>query len=153
MLFRKDGPANFVDLAGHKVGVRAGTTTEDGLKVALQEAGIAAQIVAVESHEDGRRALEAGEISAYFADRAILAMLAFGAENSGNLSLSNRFFSYEPYAMGMQLGDSKFRLLVDSTLARVYSSPVIGEIYKASFGNSKVSDLLRAMYTLNSLPN
>lgn len=153
VLFRKDGPANFVDLAGQKVGVRAGTTTEDGLKGALQEAGIAAQIVAVESHEEGRRALEAGEISAYFADRAILALLAFGADNPENLRLSQRFFSYEPYALALQKGDEEFRLLIDATLARLYRSQAIRRIYEVSFGGAHMSDLLRAMYTLNALPN
>jgi len=152
VLYHKDGVSNFKQLSGKKIGVRAGTTTEDGLKRALADVGIAAEFVPVESHEDGRRALESGEIAAYFADRAILILLAAGADSPDNLIVSNRFFSYEPYALGMQLGDSKFRLLVDRTLARVFSSPAIGEIYKATFGNSKVSDLLRAMYTLNSLP-
>ncbi len=153
VLFRREGPSNFVDLAGHKVGVRAGTTTEDGLKGALQEAGIAAQIVAVKNHEEGRRALEAGEISAYFADRAILALLAFGAENPENLVLSQRFFSYEPYALALPRGDSEFRLLVDAALVRLYRSQAIRRIYEVNFGKAQMSDLLRAMYTLNALPD
>jgi ABC-type amino acid transport substrate-binding protein len=151
VLFRKDGPSNFLDLAGQKVGVRAGTTTADGLDKALQEAGIAAQVVAVKGHEDGLRALESGEISAYFADRAILAMLAYNASNPENLSLSQRFFSYEPYALALQRGDDDFRLLVDTTLVRLYRSQAVGAIYHKHFGTSHMSDLLRAMYTLNVL--
>ena len=119
----------------------------------MQEAGIAAQIVAVGSHEDGRSALEAGEIAAYFGDRAILAMLAFGAANPENLRLSQRFFSYEPYALALQKGDDDFRLLIDTTLARLYRSRAIRRVYEVSFGEAQMSDLLRAMYTLNALPN
>lgn len=152
VLYRKDGPANFLDLVGQKVGVRAGTTTEEGLQRALREEGIEAQITAVDSHEAGLHALEAGDIAAYFADRAILAMLGSEAKEPENLVLSNRFFSYEPYALALPLGDSAFRLLVDSTLARLYRSQAIAKIYRANFGNSQMSDLLRATFTLQALP-
>jgi ABC-type amino acid transport substrate-binding protein len=152
VLYRRDGPANFLDLVGEKVGVRAGTTTEDGLKDALREAGIEAEVVAVGSHDEGLRALEAGELSAYFADRAILAMLGAEAARPENLVLSDRFFSYEPYALALQLGDTDFRLLVDSTLARLYRSQAIARIYRANFGNAQMSDLLQAVFTINALP-
>ncbi|GAB4226317.1 MAG: amino acid ABC transporter substrate-binding protein [Kiloniellaceae bacterium] len=153
VLYRKDGPADFVALAGQKVGVRGGTTTETGLKKALGEAGIAAQVVALDSHEAGRSALEANEISAYFADRAILIVLAAGADKPENLALSHRFFSYEPYALAMQRGDDDFRLLVDTTLVRLYRSQAVGKMYQATFGSAPMSDLLRAMYTLQAVPD
>lgn len=152
VIYRKDGPSNFLDLVGQKVGVRAGTTTEEGLKVALQQEGIEAQTVALESHEAGLGALERGEIAAYFGDRAILAMLGSKAENPENLVLSDRFFSYEPYALAMPYGDNEFRLLVDTTLARLYRTQAIVKLYQANFGNSRMSDLLRATFTLQALP-
>lgn len=152
VLYRKDGPADFVALAGEKVGVRGGTTTESGLKRALSDAGIAAQVVALDSHEEGRRALEANEISAYFADRAILIMLAASAEKPQDLALSQRFFSYEPYALALQRGDSDFRLLVDTTLVRLYRSQAVGKIYQATFGDAPMSDLLRALFIVQALP-
>jgi polar amino acid transport system substrate-binding protein/glutamate/aspartate transport system substrate-binding protein len=150
VLFRKDGPADFAGLAGKKVGVRAGTTTESGLKNALAEAGITADIVAVKDHDDGRRALEASEIAAYFADRAILVLLAANAKEPQNLALSNRFFSYEPYGLVMQRGDADFRLLVDAALVRLIRSQAMAKVYNATFGNAAMSDLLRAMYTLQA---
>lgn len=153
VLYRRDGPADFVALAGQKVGVRGGTTTETGLKRALSEAGIAAEVVSLDSHEEGRRALEAKEISAYFADRAILIMLAAGAEKPQDLALSQRFFSYEPYALALQHGDSDFRLLVDTTLVRLYRSQAVGKIYQASFGDVPMSDLLRALFIVQALPD
>jgi len=152
VLYRKDGPANFLDLAGQKVGVRSGTTTENGLKEALKEAGIEAEVVALASHEEGLRALEDREIAAYFGDRAIIAILGTQAKQPENLVLSDRFFSYEPYALAMQRGDSDFRLLVDTALARLYRSPAIAKIYQASFGKSHMSELLRATFVLQSLP-
>lgn len=153
VLYRAGGPASFTDLNGQKVGVRAGTTTDDGLRRALSEAGIDAEVVPIASHQAGREALEQGEIAAYFADRAILVMLAVRAENPEILVISKRFFSFEPYALALRHGDSAFRLAVDRALARIYRGPGIRQIYKANFGNSRMSDLLRAMYTLENLPD
>lgn len=150
VLFRRDGPRDFIGLDGNKVGVRSGTTTEAGLEKALSEAGIDAEIVAVSDHEEGLRALEANEISAYFGDRAILVLLAAGASQSKNLALSNRFFSYEPYALALQRGDNEFRLLVDSALVRLIRSQAMAKIYQATFGNADMSELLRAMYFLQA---
>lgn len=152
VLYRDDGPANFLDLAGKKVGVRTGTTTEEGLKRALAENGIAAEVVGVADHDDGLGKLEGGELAAYFADRAILAMLGRSAKEPDKLVLSDRFFSYEPYALALQRGDDDFRLLVDTTLARLYRTQEVGRIYQASFGNAGMSDLLKATFTLQALP-
>ncbi len=152
VLYRKDGPANFLDLAGKKVGVRAGTTTEEGLKRALAENGIAAEVVGVADHHTGLSELESGALSAYFADRAILAMLGRESQNPANLVLSDRYFSYEPYALALQRGDDDFRLLVDSTLARLYRTKAVVKIYQAYFGNSPMSELLQATFTLQALP-
>jgi len=150
VLFRKDGPNDFIGLTGKKVGVRSGTTTEAGLKRALSEEGIDAEIVVFNDHDDGRRALEADEISAYFADRAILILLAAGTAQPEKLSLSNRFFSYEPYGLALQRGDDEFRLLVDTVLVRLIRSQAMTKIYQATFGNANMSELLRAMYFLQA---
>ena len=153
VLYRAGGPASFAELSGQKVGVRAGTTTDDGLRQALSEAGINAEVVPIASHQAGREALEKGEIAAYFADRAILVMLALQAENPELLVISQRFFSFEPYALALRHGDSAFRLMVDRALARIYRGPGIRQIYQAHFGKARMSDLLRAMYTLENLPD
>lgn len=152
VLYRKDGPANFMDLAGQKVGVRSGTTTEEGLKRALAEHGIAAEVVGVADHEAGLRDLESGALAAYFADRAILAMLGRQAQDPANLILSDRYFSYEPYALALPRGDDDFRLLVDTTLARLYRTRAVVKVYQAHFGNAPMSELLQAVFTLNALP-
>jgi polar amino acid transport system substrate-binding protein/glutamate/aspartate transport system substrate-binding protein len=153
VLYRKDGPANFLELAGKKVGVRAGTTTEEGLKRALAENGIAAEVVGVADHDDGLGKLESGDLAAYFADRAILAMLGRNSQQPENLVLSDRFFSYEPYALALQRGDDDFRLLVDTTLAHLYRTQDVVRIYQAHFGNAGMSDLLKATFTLQALPD
>lgn len=147
-----DGPGGFEDLTGKNVGVRGGTTTEDGLRETLKELAVDAKVVPVSSHDDGLGKLEKGELSAYFADRGILLYLAAGSSNPGNLRVVEDYYSFEPYALATRLGDEKFRLLVDRTLSRLYRSGRIVPIFRNSFGNAEPSDVLRSLYIINGLP-
>ncbi|MGH6961507.1 MAG: amino acid ABC transporter substrate-binding protein, partial [Dongiaceae bacterium] len=75
VMVRSDGPQSFKALAGHKIGVHAGTTTEDALRRTLADLKVEAEVVPVEDHADGVKRLGSGELAAYFADRAILTFL------------------------------------------------------------------------------
>ena len=153
VLFRQDGPDNFEQLAGGKVGVRSGTTTEEALKQTLKDIKVDAEVVAVKNHPEGLAQLETGEIAAYFADRSILVELLRSSAAPDKLKLSKRYFTHEPYALAMTRGDSDFRLLVDQTLSDVYRGGDIEGIFISSFGpDSRPTDILRIMYRINSLP-
>ncbi len=152
MLFRAGGPKNFEDLAGHKIGVRAGTTTETALGITLEDLALNAQVVAVSNHDDGLRKLEANEISAYFADQAILIFLLNKSETPKELRVSKRFFTYEPYAVGLARGDSAFRLAVDRALSRIYRSGTITSIFVKNFGAGTPSNFVEALYLISALP-
>ena len=153
VLYLADGPKTFEELKGHRVGVRRGTTTEEALKVTLQRMSLDAEVVDVTDHTDGLSKLEANEISAYFADQAILLYLAAGSSTPEKLRLSDRQFTNEPYALALQRGDSDFRLLVDRTLARLYRSGEIGQIFQNSFGERATpSNPLKVLYALHRLP-
>ncbi len=152
VLLRADSPQDLKGLAGKKIGVRGATTTEDALRNTLDQASIAAEVVTVESHDDGLQRLEAGEIAAYFADRAILVFLAARSHTKG-LRVSERFFTFEPYALALAPGDHAFRLLVDRTLSALYRSGQIHQIFTHAFGaNANESDLLKALYVIDGLP-
>jgi ABC-type amino acid transport substrate-binding protein len=152
VLLRADSPQDLKDLAGKKVGVRGGTTTEEALRNTLDQGKIAAELVTVESHEDGLQRLEKGEIAAYFADRAILLYLAANSHTKG-LWVSERFFTFEPYALALARGDHELRLLVDRTLSALYRSGSIHQIFTHAFGaNANESDLLKALYVIDGLP-
>ena len=71
-----DGPSQFGALAGKKVGVLAGTTTEQSLRATLDAANVKADVVPAKTHEEGIKMLDAGDVVAYFGDRAILGYLA-----------------------------------------------------------------------------
>ncbi|NIR31306.1 MAG: amino acid ABC transporter substrate-binding protein [Gammaproteobacteria bacterium] len=152
VLFRKDGPSSFRALAGESIGVRAGTTTEDALRNTLSELDIDAEVVAVESHFDGLEQVQSGRISAYFADWGILLGLLQRSERPELLRLSPRQFTQEPYALGLARGDDDFRLLVDRTLSRLYRSGEIQTIFNKAFSPAEPTDLLKAVYIINRLP-
>lgn len=74
IMVKGDGPSEFGALAGKKIGVLAGTTTEQSLRASLNDANIKADVVPAKTHEDGIKMLDAGDITAYFGDRAISAI-------------------------------------------------------------------------------
>jgi len=147
-----NGPGGFDELSGKKVGVRGGTTTEDGLRNSLKKMSVNATVVPVTSHDEGLSKLQKGELSAYFADRAILLFLMVKSPSGDQLRVGADYFSFEPYALAMKRGDEKFRLAVDRTLSRLYRGGGIVSIFRNSFGDAEPSDVLRSLYLINALP-
>ena len=152
VMLMADGPGGFGELSGKNVGVRGGTTTEEGLRNTLKKLSVDAKVVPVTTHGDGLSKLEKGELSAYFADRAILLFLAAGSASPEKLNVGADYFSLEPYALALQRGDESFRLLVDRALSRLYRSGAITRVFANSFGNAEPSDVLRSLYIINALP-
>jgi ABC-type amino acid transport substrate-binding protein len=141
------------DLKGKKVGVVKGTTTETGLTKALKQQFINAQVVIVKDHYDGLMALEDSKIDAYTSDRIILIGLAREARDPTKLMLMNRFYSVEPYALVVRRDDPDFRLIADRTLASLYRSGRIVEIYRRWLGKiGRPTDLVKALYILQGIP-
>jgi len=148
---RNDPVRRFEDLAGKRVGVLIGTTTERLLRDSLQSLGLTATVVAVHDHRNGMQLVENAKLDAYIADRGILAaMLRQG--NRPGFALSKRYFSYETYALALPRDDSAFRLLVDKTLARLYRTGRIKAVLAKTFGNAPLDGMLNALFVINSLP-
>jgi len=152
VMLMANGPGGFNELAGKNVGVRGGTTTEEGLRNTLKELSVDAKVVPVKSHDDGLSKLEKGELSAYFADRAILLFLVAGSPAPDKLRVAADYYSFEPYALAVHRGDDDFRLLVDRALSRLYRSGGIVRVFKNSFGNAEPSDVLKSLFLINALP-
>ena len=142
------------DLAGKRVGIASGTTTEKALAQFLKEESVTVQTVPVKNHAEGLALLEAGKVDAYASDRAILMGLAKGTGDPNRFALANVLFSYEPHGFMLRRNDSAFRLVVNSALARLYRSGRILAIYDRWFGSfGKPSTALEMMYQLNGLPD
>jgi ABC-type amino acid transport substrate-binding protein len=154
LIVRADGPKKLNELTGRKVGVVAGTTTEESLRNSLKDAGIGAEVVATKTHGDGLAMLDEGKISAYFADRSILLFLIKDSKAPEKLRLADDYLSVEPYALVMPRGDSDFRLAVDRALSHIYRSGEIGTIFERTFGGkAKPSQILQTLYLISGLPD
>ena len=150
ILFKTDGPQSFAELEGRKIGVRSGTTTEQSLIETIDRFGIKTDIVRFADHQLAVEALAAGNIDAYFADRAILAELIKSVP-SGSIKLSEAVLSVEPYGLAMRRGDEDFRLAVDRALAQIFRSNDLTKIYRGTFGERPPGALLQAVYLQGAL--
>ncbi len=150
ILFRADGPQSLGELEGKKVGVRSGTTTEQSLIETIERLAINTEIVRFADHQLAIEALAADTISAYFADRAILAEL-MKSPPSDKIRLSDVVLSVEPYGLALRRGDEDFRLSVDRALAQIFRSNELTKIYRGTFGNRPPSPFLEAIYLQGAL--
>jgi glutamate/aspartate transport system substrate-binding protein len=141
------------DIAGKRVAVVPGTTTEKVMAEALKKANLTVQMINVKEHADGIAALEKGTVDAYASDRVILIGLAMTSKDPTKLAIADQYFSYEPYGLMLRRGDADFRLAVNRVLARLYRSGEIVQVYERWFGSfERTSNLLQAMFLLHSLP-
>src|SRR5215471_11956005 len=154
LMIRADGPRDLQALAGKKVGVLGGTTTEEALRNTLKSGGITADIVLAKNHAEGVAMLDGGTIEAYFADRDILISLVAESKDPTKLSVANNYLTVEPYALALPHGDEDFRLAVDTALSHIYRSGEVGPIFQQNFSTrSTQSPLLQALYLLAGLPD
>ena len=154
-LVRSDGPIQSIEgFKGKKIGVIAGTTTEQRLALMLKLQKLDATIVPVRDGPEGPAMLEAGTLDAFAGDKVKLVGLAVTAKNPNALALLAADFSYEPYAFALPRGDSSYRLVVNRELTRIYVTGDIEGIFLRSMGKlGRPSGVLAAMYLLNAIPD
>jgi glutamate/aspartate transport system substrate-binding protein len=141
------------DLAGKRIGVVPGTTTERAVADFLRTTSLSATVVPVKDHDEGLAALQTSKIEAYASDRTILIGLVLQARGTSRYALVADDLSYEPYGFMLRRDDSAFRLVANRTLARIYRSGAIGQIYAKWFGSlGKPTPALVLMYALQGLP-
>jgi ABC-type amino acid transport substrate-binding protein len=154
LMIRPDGPHDLQALAGRKIGVLAGTTTEEALRNSLKSAGLTAEIIPAKTHAEGLAMLDDAKISAYFADRSILVILLMNSKTPENLALADVYLTVEPYALALPRGDEDFRLAVDRALSHIYRGGEIGPILERTFGGSlKPGPILQTIYLVSGLPD
>jgi ABC-type amino acid transport substrate-binding protein len=153
IMIRPGGPGNLQQLAGKKLGVLSGTTTEQELRASLKQAGITADVVTVKTQAEGMALLGSGKIAAYFADRAALAYFIATGQAPSQVLLAENFLSIEPFALALPRGDEDFRLAVDRALSEIYRSGEISAIFTQAFGSqAQPGPALKALYLITGLP-
>jgi glutamate/aspartate transport system substrate-binding protein len=154
LLVKAGAPINDVpDLAGKRVAVLQGTTTETRLNDVLRRRLVNATVVTITNPNEGITMLEAGTVDAYAGDKIKLIGLLAQAKEPTRLAMLVEELSFEPYAMALPRNDSALRLEVNKALTQVYMSGDIETIFAQWLGKlGRPSALLAAMYLLNSIP-
>jgi glutamate/aspartate transport system substrate-binding protein len=142
------------DLAGRKIAVVQDTTTEKALRERLAAQKIDARVVTVSDDDVALKMLAKGEVDAHAGDQIVLIGLARTAADPGQFVLAPELFTYEPYGLVVRRDDPDFRLVADRTLARLYRSGEIMQVFEKWFASwgGRPSRLLLAVYALNGLP-
>lgn len=145
----------FPDLAGKRIGVIAGTTTEQRLRAVVKERLASnTTVVTVREAPEGLAMLEAGSLDAFASDKVKLVGLGAQAKDPNAFQLLGEDLSYEPYAFALPRGDSALRLEVNKALTQVYVTGEIEPIFQKWLGKiGRPSGLLAAMYLLNAIPD
>jgi len=147
------GLQSLTDLAGKRIGVVPGTTTERAVADFLRTTNLSATVVPVKDHDEGLAALQTSKIEAYASDRTILIGLVLQARGTSRYAIVSDDLSYEPYGFMVRRDDSAFRFIANRTLARIYRSGAIGQLYAKWFGSlGKPTPALVLMYALQGLP-
>lgn len=121
-------------LQGRVFVVVQGTTGDAWLGAQIRNRNVVADVMRAGGYEAGVQAVVDGKADALFGERAVLFDAARRHPSAGSLLVVDRFFTFEPLALGLPRGDEDFRLLVDRTLSHLYATGGITPIYAAWFG-------------------
>lgn len=136
-------------LQGTSFAVVSGTTTQSWLESRRTRFQIDARIIPVPDYQTGLRQLLDRKVDVFFGDRAIVLGAMDGVARQ-KLMILDRLFTQELAALALARNDDDFRLLVDSTLSRIYVSNELADLYTKWFG--PFSDNARTFFLWNTLP-
>ena len=155
VLSSKAKPINTIDdIAGAKIAVLAGTTTEDVMRRVIEVNEFDVKLELVGSRDEGMELLNAGKVTGFASDRAMLIGQVFRNANAANqYELTRTALSFEPYAMMVPRGDTEFRLVADKALASLFRTARIRRVYHNWFGRygEPLSPIVEAMYQFQAV--
>ncbi len=147
------GIKRITDAGGKRISVIRDTTTERALAAALARDKVQAEVIKVDSREQGFAMLAEGRADAFASDRFLLLNSFTSLKSNKPLRLMDEDFSIEPYALALPRDDARFRLAVNRSLAEVFRSGEISRVYDHWLGQfGQPSLLLSALYYLQQIP-
>jgi len=111
-----------------------GTTAESWLGGRLTVFKLSSKVEPVANYDAGIKAVLDRKASVLFGDRAILLDAIAHNPSGTQLTVLDRAFTYEAFALPLPRGDDVFRNLVDRTLSRLYPSAEFRALYVQWFG-------------------
>lgn len=155
VLSRKSAPLPAATaLAGKRVAVMRDTTTEAVLREFNEVNAAGLKLVLVETHQEGMKLLNERKVDGFASDRAMLIGQVFADENAANdYEMTRSVLSFEPYALVIPRGDTRYRLAADRALADLYRSARIRRLYHDWFGRygEPLSPVVEAMYQFQAV--
>src|SRR5262245_32681543 len=147
------GIKSMADVAGKRVGVIPGSTSEKAVRASQPKA----DVVTFQEQAAAFLALEQGRIVAFASDGILLAGLAAKARNPKDYEVVGDFFSKDPYACMVPENDSKWRDFVNHTFMELIDNGKYFELYAKWFGARGVvpypmSDQVRTYMLMQSMP-
>jgi glutamate/aspartate transport system substrate-binding protein len=126
------------DMQGLPIALSKGTTSE---KLFNQLAGgeLHAQLTTFGNNVDAYKALKEGKVRAFPQDDSLLLGLASNDKALETLGVSNLALSVEPYAVMTRKGDTALLAAIDRSLARLYASGEITNLYNKWFVNDSLT--------------
>jgi len=155
VLIRKDAPAEFRDLLEgrkttspslwrgspqlpvlnkRKFVVVDGSSSQRWVMQRKQELNVTSEITPVPNIQAGLQRVLRGESDAFISDRSVLIDLARNDPAGKDVKVIDHLFDVTWLALPLPRGDEDFRLLVDSTLSRLYRTGKIDGIYEKHLG-------------------
>ncbi len=111
-----------------------GTTSERWLSDRIKTFQLAATTASVDNFQQGIERVLDGQSAVLFGDMPLLMDVAARSDNSGNLIVLKRQFTYEPLALEMARTDEDFRLAVDRALSQAYAAQDFRAFFTMWFG-------------------
>jgi ABC-type amino acid transport substrate-binding protein len=129
----------------------AGTTAEQAVQRRAKELQVDSRMLPpVQGYDEGVQAVVGRKANAFFAERALLIDAVRRNSSAKHLTILDRQFTNEPLALALARGDENFRLLVDRSLSKLYTSEGFWSTYKKWFGEPNESTI--TFFRWNTLP-
>ncbi len=155
VLSRKANPIGQIDdIDGTRIAVLRGTTTENVMRRVIEFNEFNVKLRLISSRDEGMELLNSRKVDGYASDRAMLIGQVFRNANARKqYAMTRTALSFEPYAMMIPRGDTKFRLVADRALASLFRDARIRRIYHDWFGRyvEPLSPIVEAMYQFQAV--
>ncbi|MBP2449052.1 amino acid ABC transporter substrate-binding protein [Rhizobium leguminosarum] len=112
----------------------AGTTSERWLSGRIKTFQLAATAASVDNFQQGIERVLDSQSAVLFGDMPLLMDAAARSDNSGDLIVLKRHFTYEPLGLELARTDEDFRLTVDRALSQAYAAKDFRTLFKTWFG-------------------
>jgi glutamate/aspartate transport system substrate-binding protein len=113
------------------------------------------KVVTVRDHAEGMLALETDRIDAYVHDEVGEFALLAKSRQRDRFEVVGRLLSFDPYGLMIRRNDSSFQHVANRTLAQIYRSGEVREMFKKWFDpfGIPMTEAVDWTFKLNAMPD